>query len=127
MTTIRIGNIRDIPVDVNEYIKRLRIAQDNSNVNELYFWRIYFCRPVVEYLRSLLSRDNRTWKSIKLLACSGLVDTVVSTILRSRRVDAVVLSGYETDNRTLVALKNGLKSNHTLKSLRLLGINFVDH
>jgi Ran GTPase-activating protein (RanGAP) involved in mRNA processing and transport len=119
--------IRDIPVDVNEHIKRLRIAQDNSNVNELYFWRIYFCRPVVESLRNLLSRDNRTWKSIKLLACSGLVDTVVSTILRSKRVDAFVLSGYETDNRTLVALKNGLKSNHTLKSLRLLGINFVDH
>ena len=140
--TIRIGNLRsnnvvaaaenNIPnenkVDNKTVGLKLLEARKDSSVNELYLCGIEFNQVTVDAVNRLFDRDThyfRRWKTIKLISCSGMVSDVLKAVLSCEKVEALVVSGNHTDLPSLQVINDNMKTNTTLRKLKLLGVPFV--
>lgn len=134
--TIRIGNLRTTTANTPSNYKvdnktvglKLLEARKDAAVNELYLCGIEFNQTTVDAVRRLFERDvhsERRWNTIKLISCSGMVSDVLSAILACDKVEALVVSGNHTDLPSLQVVNESMRTNRSLKRMKLLGVPFV--
>lgn len=126
MTTLRIGSLKTEKVNEKTIRRKLKVAREDETIEEIHFWKIDVSQTVLKDISKLLIRDGRRFRSIKLLSCTGHVKAIVTMIMDYNSVDTLVLSGSQIEEDTLLAVNQGLRTNQSIKTLRILGAQFVN-
>ena len=128
MASIRIGTLRNSKVDETTVVRHLASLTEHgedhmANLQELVFYRTQMTQPIVNQLWKLLDQ-HRSIHTIKLLSCTGHVSGVITCVCYHETVNTLVLSG-EVAPRTMKALQQGLQTNQSVQTLKLLGVQFT--
>jgi len=123
--SFRIGSIKQRKVSEIHVLKLLKQVRAEDDISQLYFYNIDFSERIHASLEKLLVRDGRKFSCIKLLSCSGNhLPSLVSMILDYSSAAALTLSHVQLP--TLRAVNEGLRTNQSLKALRISGSAFLD-
>ena len=139
-----------------ELRKRCNDRSSSSSIQEITditFWNCHWTQRIIHSLRKLIVRDGRRFSSIKLFGCAiynPKFEEIISMILSHNTTTKLVIKGRKLvgsrnessghflpicessttsssfDNTILVAIRDGISTNTSLKSLKLSGLNFTN-
>jgi hypothetical protein len=108
--------------------RRLREVRANDQIQDLHVWNVDVTEIIVKDMEKLLIRDGRQFRSIHLLHCTGhshIASLVQMICDYSSVTSTLVLSGTSLNDDTLHAIKDGLATNQSIQTLKLLGGQFL--
>ena len=126
-TRLRIGNLKTEKITESTVRKRLKEAREKDCVTELSFYKVDFTIQILKDLQKLFCRDGRRFHTIKVFQCTGHVSEVVQMICDYSSTRTLVLSGSCLEQTTLSAVNDGLSTNQSICTLRILGGQFVTY
>jgi hypothetical protein len=105
--------------------RRLREVRGNDQIQDLHVWNVDVTPLIIKDMEKLLIRDGRRFRSIHLLHCTGqhmhMASLVQMIFDYSSVTSTLVLSGTSLNDDTLHAIQNGLATNQSIQTLKLLG------
>lgn len=106
--------------DSKSIVERLSKLTCDRSYKELYVSMIDINHDIKDALVNVLKDESRPWDGLHIAHCTGHVDVVISHALEVGTVEKLTLlpSGKHFNDKCLFALANGLKNNHSLKSLQ---------
>lgn len=126
MTGFRIGSIHQRKVSETRVRCLLKEVRANDGVTQLYFCHIDFSDDkVLDGMTKLFVRDARRFSSIKFLSCSGSsLSKIITMIMDHSSTGSLTLSNCCKETSVFNALNESLRTNQSLKVLRLSGSSF---
>lgn len=131
---LRIGSTSQEKVKESTVLKQLaKLRKLDLQVNELILYKVDITSKVLDSFQKLLVRDGHLFNTIKLVSCIGheqlnahnTLAQLVQMICDFSTIQTLVVSGT-TDVQTLLALEQGMRTNTTISTLRILGAQFVE-
>jgi len=105
--------------DSQSIVDRLNTHKNDERFTELYISMIDIDDQISDAIIQAMCDDSRRWEGIHLAKCTGKVDSVIQNALEHGKIKKLCLlpSGHHLDEKSLIALANGLKKNQSVKSL----------
>mmetsp|Transcript_926 Transcript_926/g.1926 ORF Transcript_926/g.1926 Transcript_926/m.1926 type:complete len:514 (-) Transcript_926:163-1704(-) len=120
--TLRIGHLGR-KVSTATVRRAVQRAQQDPNVRSIVFLEIDFAKLVDDV--QALCWNRRGLQSLRFIGCTHMT-AILTAVCDSTVTRSLVVSGPVVEAEALRALNTGLRTNQSIQTLKLLGINFVE-